>query len=625
MKYKDTLIVGGDEYGREYILQPDKYLIEYRRETTDEEIKGFLDEYELKPLDPQRKEKPDWEPPSERPRWYVPRLWVESAAISPDALLEDDRVVSIAPVYYREGQTETSALAPAPNVLVIETSEGEPSDELIEKLEQMGLRYNRSISRLLGRFSHFDLDNQEKLVYDLRAQVEDEDEVLSADFNYRTFDAYGTGPTDALWAQQWNMDRIGAEAGWQIEQGSSDVVIAIIDSGCDLTHPDLVYTDPAAHFNVEELRLGMGPPFNAQPVSPHGTAVAGIAAAVHNSIGVAGIAPNSPIMPAVWDETSEGAAMAINWAVLEGARVVNMSFKSPPSPVLEDAVSNAIHEDVVLVAASGNTNQPLVDFPAAYPGVIAVGAIDAAGQRPQVLRGLSPWGSNFGGDLDVVAPGIDIPTTDMRGNAGYNITRGQAGDYNLHFERTSAAAPHVAGLAALILSRCPDLTGDQVQQVICESCERLNGYTYVENPSHPHGEWNHEIGYGLINIDGALELCGNLENEVEENDVTESTAQNGDNGSGGASTAAADVPFDLDAIDMTQGTLLIRFVARPLGGPIEADMILTWVPDDPTMDPIRDIAPIARGPLEGPSDYFACVNSTRTLKSVVGCMNHVIE
>jgi uncharacterized repeat protein (TIGR02543 family) len=120
--------------------------------------------------------------------------------------------------------------------------------------------------------------------------------------------------------------------------------------------------------------------------------------------------------------------------------------------------------------------------------------------------------------LDVVAPGVLIPTTDIQGNAGYNpnnqIHTDNGGtklssdyanqDYTVWFTGTSAACPHVAGIAALILSYRPDLTAAQVRQAIESSCTKLSGYTFSNNSNHPNGTWNNEVGHGMVNAFLAL-------------------------------------------------------------------------------------------------------------------------
>ena len=110
------------------------------------------------------------------------------------------------------------------------------------------------------------------------------------------------------------------------------------------------------------------------------------------------------------------------------------------------------------------------------------------------------WGSNYGPTLDVMAPGIKIPTTDRTGVAGYNTS----GDYHLTFNGSSSACPQVAGVAALILSVNPNLTALQVRNIIEKNCEKVGAYSYATTSGRPNGTWHQEMGYGLVNARKAV-------------------------------------------------------------------------------------------------------------------------
>ncbi len=174
--------------------------------------------------------------------------------------------------------------------------------------------------------------------------------------------------------------------------------------------------------------------------------------------------------------------------------------------ILTDAIQNAISNGrngrgCVVVFATGNDNSA-VRYPAnAIPDIIAVGAMSPCGERksPTSCDGESWWGSNFGTTLDIVAPGVFIPTTDRTGSAGYS-----SGDYFLTFNGTSSACPHVAATAALILSENPLLTQRQVADIIESTAQKVGNYSYSSTSGRPNGTWNQEMGYGLLNTFAAV-------------------------------------------------------------------------------------------------------------------------
>jgi len=186
-----------------------------------------------------------------------------------------------------------------------------------------------------------------------------------------------------------------------------------------------------------------------------------------------------------------------------------MSFGVYPSwmiwdfAIIEAALQYCQQKNVLLVAATGNENQNVSRFPATDPTALGVGGSN----RDDVRKAVGDtsietfWGACFGPDVDVVAPCLEIPTTDRLGAAGYTPT-----DYDLRFNGTSSATPHVSALAGLIISINPSLTNVDVRRIISETADKINSPAYVYSPTagKPFGTWNNDVGYGRINAERAL-------------------------------------------------------------------------------------------------------------------------
>jgi type VII secretion-associated serine protease mycosin len=266
-------------------------------------------------------------------------------------------------------------------------------------------------------------------------------------------------PNDQLYKQfQWNLRKIGTEQAWDVTTGSPDLIVAVLDTGVDSSHPDLAG------------RLVPGYDFlndNPDPADDggHGTHNAGvIGAATNNGVGISGMTWQTRIMPLkVLNSGGVGPdaviAKGIAYAVDHGARVINMSFGSATtSQTLSTAVRYAYDKGALLVAAAGNTAKldNAVIYPAAFEQVLAVGATDESDKVADFSQH-HPY-------VGVSAPGMHIVSTFWRG-AGYGSYVSASG--------TSSAAPHVSGLAALILSANPTLTNSQVRQIIESTADDL--------------------------------------------------------------------------------------------------------------------------------------------------------
>ena len=317
--------------------------------------------------------------------------------------------------------------------------------------------------------------------------------------------ALGTPNDEFFDPYQWNFLQLLMPSVWDMQTGSSTIVVAVIDSGVDQTLSDFATTTfvPGYDFVNDDI--------DPTDDNGHGSHVAGtIAQSTNNSIGAAGMAYGVSIMP-IKVLGADGSGLGsyvvngIRWAADNGADVINLSLGAAQSSQTElEAVQYAYEKGAVVVAASGNGDTS-VSYPAAYDDyVMAVGAT-------KYDRDRAPY-SNYGPSLDVVAPGGYLFDALGRANDqnddGYpdgilQQTVGNDPDTPsddlvsgyFFFEGTSMASPHVAALASLMLSRNPDLSPEEVYATIRNSADDL-GYPGRDDL----------YGYGLINPTTALNL-----------------------------------------------------------------------------------------------------------------------
>jgi len=317
-------------------------------------------------------------------------------------------------------------------------------------------------------------------------------------------------PNDRFYPLQWGLQRIHAPRAWSITQGDPNVVVAVLDEGVELAHPDL-HLWPISYSTITHTNDG-------SPVGNHGTACSGIIGGrIENTLGVSGLAGQCSVMAIATNFADTEVAEGLYFAADNGARVVSMSFGVYASwgvwdfALIEAALQYCHERNVVLVAASGNENLNVSRFPGSDPRCITVGGSNRDDVRKAVgdTSVESFWGACYGPDLDVVAPCLEIPTTDRLGAAGYDAT-----DYDLRFNGTSSATPHVAALAALMLSVDASLTNVDVLRILAETADKIGGYAYQHISSKPFGTWNEQVGYGRINAERALVVtCSSAEDE----------------------------------------------------------------------------------------------------------------
>lgn len=352
---------------------------------------------------------------------------------------------------------------------------------------------------------------------------------------------------DPMFKEQWGLYNfihedidIDACSAWNYATGRG-IKIAIIDTGVDRNHPDLAANMYPVSYDTET-----GEEKDTLYLD-HGTHVAGIAAAVRNNgIGIAGVAPDATIMSVaacLLDSAyavNIGAKLAngINWATINGAEVLNCSWCiGIKSRLLEEAIDNAIENGrdglgcAIVFSASNHGDNPLGDliiteekryknvfsatqtyskdfsnvaYPASYRDeIIVVGSIDTNGCRSDF--------SSFGKEIDIVAPGRNIYSTTPPQEIIYSLIDNGSDVYSLfpqypelfhtYMNGTSMAAPHVAGIIAMMLERNSSLLLSELTTILLNSADKIqteNGYT-EDYEAHPYGTWNRKLGYGLAN------------------------------------------------------------------------------------------------------------------------------
>jgi type VII secretion-associated serine protease mycosin len=284
---------------------------------------------------------------------------------------------------------------------------------------------------------------------DLLKKVKADPAVELASLNY--IRRKSATPNDPYYTNyQKYLPTVRVDQAWDLSKSAGSQVIAVLDTGVDAGHPDL-----AGHLlpGYNTFNTALLP----NDDNGHGTAVTGIiAAGTGNSIGVAGVAWNAKVRPVkVLDANGNGSdgklIMGINWAVKNGARVINLSLGSRgDSPILYEAIQNAVAKGVLVVAAAGNSGTAeFPTYPAAYPEVLSVGATNRNG----VLTSFS----TLGDWVDVAAPGYDLASTAPRAQ-----TPAGHAPYMIELSGTSFASPIAAGVAALVRNKWPSLTPAQV-------------------------------------------------------------------------------------------------------------------------------------------------------------------
>lgn len=273
-------------------------------------------------------------------------------------------------------------------------------------------------------------------------------------------------PNDPKYGSQYFLNLIKADKAWELTQGASTVYVADIDTGISISHPDLVgKIYKTKNYSNDDIMIDFK--------CPHGTAVAGVyGAATNNSVGIASVGFKTQIIAAKLPNIvtpegcgviSSGLSFAMHWVVDSGAQVINLSIGGYEfSQTEQEAVNYATSHGVLIVAAAGNESTDRMTYPANYEGVTSVAATTSGDQKASF--------SNYGSWVDLAAPGVGILTTFFNPS----LPQGSKNTY-LSADGTSLSSPIVAGVAALVKAKNPNLTGAQIATILCNTADKISG------------------------------------------------------------------------------------------------------------------------------------------------------
>ena len=328
--------------------------------------------------------------------------------------------------------------------------------------------------------------------------LQNDSDVKYAHRNY-IGEIYETNPNDLGWQFQWGPPQIRAPFAWDNVTGSPTFRMAVVDTGIDTSHPDL---DPNYIEGYDWVNDDEDPSDDVG----HGTHVAGIIGAVGNNVtGIAGMVWNLQIIAEKVFSRSVRSGNYWNWsqgivdAVNRGAKIISMSFGTfNENESLEQAIKFAYNHGRLPIASSGNENLSSIGYPANYSEVISVGATNQNNERcDQDDWGYDYWknpqGSNYGRNLELMAPGDNIYSTMPTYHVLFNEWPWYKFQNYDYMSGTSMACPHVSGVAALMWIRNPDLKHEEIRCLLNCTATDLG----------PVG-WDQEYGAGLVNAEAAV-------------------------------------------------------------------------------------------------------------------------
>ena len=332
---------------------------------------------------------------------------------------------------------------------------------------------------------------------------------------------------DPLYDRQWNLINTGqnggvagidikAEEAWSFMQKTigvtcSPIKVAVIDDGVE-DHEDFVLPNDNSVV-LDGYTPGLINNFG-KPKSnhKHGECCAGIISALHNDLGLAGIASGSRIVPfRIFKNKKIDNLSCVTFRASLIAKTIKKAWDDFQCPIISnswsysevnDKITDAINhvanqgrngKGCIVVFSSGNEGFDTVSYPSLLEHVLSIGSMNN--------RGFKPDGSNYGDKLDLVAPTI-VVTTDRMGDLGYGNNQTLEPNYHTTFYGTSASCPHVSGVAALMLSVRPELTRKQVFDILESTAQKVGNYEY--NNNYPNGTWDEYVGYGLVDAHMAV-------------------------------------------------------------------------------------------------------------------------
>lgn len=418
-------------------------------------------------------------------------------------------------VKFKEGVRERvtnplgrSSLLKTPSLKNIDVKAIEPmvNDKALEKLYRKKARQNY----------HIDISSYGTIEFSKDIEINDAINELEASGLFEivepSFIRYlSYTPNDEDLVQQNYLPVIKALEAWDLTLASSEVVIGIVDSGVDINHPDLkdaIYINPDeipdngldddgdgftdnvigwdfVGENHQNLVMDNNPNESADDMSfSHGTAVAGCAVGIgDNSVGIAGVGFNAKFIPTKHHPSSDPSSLTIYRSLngilyqgLQGVDIINASFGGPGfSQIAQDLYSFVINDqDVLIVAAAGNDGAYGPQYPCSYEGVLSVSATEVDDDRASF--------SNYDETVDIAAPGVGIYTTEI--GQSYTVTQG-----------TSFSSPIVAGAAALVKTKYPELSGVALGEVLRVTSDRNELYA-----ANPLTTYRDRLGYGRLNV-----------------------------------------------------------------------------------------------------------------------------